>query len=165
LPRGKGRRAAVVVQANLFARIIRVVKSYANQIGARCGEGASGEAARALTKKNTASLTHTPSSAIAHAVSAAEDPEKILDQVVNEMQEDLIKMRQASAQVRAASFCTRRRQLAAARRSNAHATHTRDATQRNNKHTGDGVAEADGGQVQAGAGDGGETERREAAVV
>jgi phage shock protein A len=34
------------------------------------------------------------------AVSAAEDPEKILDQVVNEMQEDLIKMRQASAQVR-----------------------------------------------------------------
>jgi len=33
------------------------------------------------------------------AVSAAEDPEKILDQVVTEMQEDLIKMRQASAQV------------------------------------------------------------------
>jgi hypothetical protein len=34
------------------------------------------------------------------AVSNAEDPEKMLDQVVNEMQEDLIKMRQASAQVR-----------------------------------------------------------------
>jgi phage shock protein A len=33
------------------------------------------------------------------AVSQAEDPEKLLDQVVNEMQEDLIKMRQASAQV------------------------------------------------------------------
>lgn len=33
------------------------------------------------------------------AVSSAEDPEKLLDQVVNEMQEDLIKMRQASAQV------------------------------------------------------------------
>jgi hypothetical protein len=33
------------------------------------------------------------------AVSNAEDPEKLLDQVVNEMQEDLIKMRQASAQV------------------------------------------------------------------
>jgi len=33
------------------------------------------------------------------AVSAAEDPEKLLDQVVTEMQEDLIKMRQASAQV------------------------------------------------------------------
>jgi phage shock protein A len=34
-------------------------------------------------------------------VSAAEDPEKVLDQVVTEMQEDLIKMRQASAQVMA----------------------------------------------------------------
>jgi hypothetical protein len=32
-------------------------------------------------------------------VSSAEDPEKLLDQVVNEMQEDLIKMRQAAAQV------------------------------------------------------------------
>ena len=32
-------------------------------------------------------------------VSAAEDPEKMLDQTVNEMQADLIKMRQASAQV------------------------------------------------------------------
>ena len=32
-------------------------------------------------------------------VSAAEDPEKILDQTVIEMQEDLVKMRQASAQV------------------------------------------------------------------
>jgi phage shock protein A len=30
-------------------------------------------------------------------VSAAEDPEKILDQTVIEMQEDLVKMRQASA--------------------------------------------------------------------
>lgn len=33
------------------------------------------------------------------AVSGVEDPEKMLDQTVNEMQEDLIKMRQASAQV------------------------------------------------------------------
>ena len=33
------------------------------------------------------------------AVSSAEDPEKLLDTVVTEMQEDLIKMRQASAQV------------------------------------------------------------------
>ena len=32
-------------------------------------------------------------------VSSAEDPEKILDQTVVEMQEDLVKMRQASAQV------------------------------------------------------------------
>lgn len=33
------------------------------------------------------------------AVGGAEDPEKILDQAVNEMQSDLIKMRQSSAQV------------------------------------------------------------------
>ncbi|KIZ01776.1 putative membrane-associated protein, chloroplastic Flags: Precursor [Monoraphidium neglectum] len=59
-------RRSVVVQANLFSRITRVVKSYAEQI-----------------------------------VSSAEDPEKVLDQVVNEMQEDLIKMRQAAAQVMA----------------------------------------------------------------
>ena len=35
------------------------------------------------------------------AVGGAEDPEKILDQAVNEMQSDLIKMRQSSAQVNA----------------------------------------------------------------
>ena len=34
-----------------------------------------------------------------HAVGSVEDPEKILDQAVNEMQGNLIKMRQASAQV------------------------------------------------------------------
>ncbi|KAI8466815.1 MAG: PspA/IM30 family-domain-containing protein [Monoraphidium minutum] len=61
-----GRRSSVAVQANLFARLVRVVKSYAEQL-----------------------------------VSAAEDPERILDTVVNEMQEDLIKMRQATAQVMA----------------------------------------------------------------
>ena len=32
-------------------------------------------------------------------VSSVEDPEKMLEQTVNEMQSDLIKMRQASAQV------------------------------------------------------------------
>lgn len=57
-------RRAVVVHANLFSRVVRVVKSYTAQL-----------------------------------VSSAEDPEKILDQAVVEMQEDLIKMRQASAQV------------------------------------------------------------------
>ena len=33
------------------------------------------------------------------AVSGAEDPEKMLDQAVNEMQSDLVRLRQASAQV------------------------------------------------------------------
>jgi len=60
------RTSALNVQANLFSRIGRVAKSYANSI-----------------------------------VSSAEDPEKMLDQTVNEMQEDLVKMRQASAQVMA----------------------------------------------------------------
>ena len=58
------RGASLVVEANLFQRLGRVVGSYANSL-----------------------------------VSAAEDPEKILDQTVIEMQEDLVKMRQASAQV------------------------------------------------------------------
>ena len=34
------------------------------------------------------------------AVSAAEDPEKILDQAVTDMQTDLIRLRQAAAEVR-----------------------------------------------------------------
>ena len=60
----RGRGASLVVEANLFNRLGRVIGSYANSL-----------------------------------VSAAEDPEKILDQTVVEMQEDLVKMRQASAQV------------------------------------------------------------------
>ena len=60
----KDRAARLVVSANLFNRLGRVIGSYANSL-----------------------------------VSAAEDPEKILDQTVVEMQEDLVKMRQASAQV------------------------------------------------------------------
>lgn len=55
-----------VIEANLFSRMGRVIKSYANSL-----------------------------------VSSAEDPEKLLDQTVIEMQEDLVKMRQASAQVMA----------------------------------------------------------------
>ena len=35
-------------------------------------------------------------------VSGAEDPEKLLDQAVNEMQSDLVRLRQASAQVHSA---------------------------------------------------------------
>ncbi|KAL2652083.1 hypothetical protein R1flu_020211 [Riccia fluitans] len=61
---GGSRGGALAAEANIFERIVRVVKSYANAV-----------------------------------VSAAEDPEKLLDQTVNEMNEDLVKMRQASAQV------------------------------------------------------------------
>ncbi|MEW5309342.1 MAG: hypothetical protein WDW38_001236 [Sanguina aurantia] len=55
-------RRSVTVQANLFARVVRLFKSTANNL-----------------------------------VTSAEDPEKMLDQVVDEMQNDLIKMRQAAA--------------------------------------------------------------------
>ncbi|KAK3278318.1 hypothetical protein CYMTET_13736 [Cymbomonas tetramitiformis] len=65
-PLSSSRTYALNVESNLFGRIGRVAKSYANSI-----------------------------------VSSAEDPEKMLDQTVNEMQEDLVKMRQASAQVMA----------------------------------------------------------------
>ncbi|GLJ36994.1 hypothetical protein SUGI_0749440 [Cryptomeria japonica] len=51
-------------QMNIFERVVRLVKSYANAI-----------------------------------LSSVEDPEKILDQTVEEMNTDLTKMRQASAQV------------------------------------------------------------------
>jgi hypothetical protein len=54
----------------------------------------------------TSAAAAAATAAVSAAVSAAEDPEKLLDQVVNEMQEDLIKMRQASAQVRRDMCCT-----------------------------------------------------------
>ena len=38
-------------------------------------------------------------------VSSVEDPEKMLDQTVNEMNDDLIKLRQATAQVRCIKSC------------------------------------------------------------
>ncbi len=54
------------MRANLFERVVRVVKSYANAL-----------------------------------VTSAEDPEKILDQAVEDMQGDLIRLRQAAAEVTA----------------------------------------------------------------
>jgi len=57
---------SIVIEANMFDRLSRVAKSYANNF-----------------------------------ISNAEDPEKMLDQTVSEMSEDLIKMRQATAQVMA----------------------------------------------------------------
>jgi hypothetical protein len=116
---GARRRGAVVVQANLFARITRVFKSYANQLGEALPRGSGHRVAPAAActpprrraapaapsdarrPRRRAPRARAPAHAIPHpAVSAAEDPEKILDQVVTEMQEDLIKMRQASAQAR-----------------------------------------------------------------
>jgi phage shock protein A len=57
---------SVKAEANLFSRVARIFKSYANSV-----------------------------------VSAAEDPEKILDQAVTDMQSDLIRLRQAAAEVKA----------------------------------------------------------------
>lgn len=99
--RGSGQRASVVVEANLFARAVRVIQSYANQIGeCTCAEAAQ---LHCFAVVDTQPQLCT---VFALAVSAAEDPEKLLDQVVNEMQEDLIKMRQASAQVGFHHTCT-----------------------------------------------------------
>jgi phage shock protein A len=61
-----GRNLSVKAEANLFSRVARIFKSYANSV-----------------------------------VSAAEDPEKILDQAVTDMQSDLIRLRQAAAEVKA----------------------------------------------------------------
>lgn len=59
-------RRVVKVEANLFERVVRVAKSYANAL-----------------------------------VSSVEDPEKVLDQAVEDMQNDLIRLRQGAAEVTA----------------------------------------------------------------
>eukprot|EP00882_Tetradesmus_deserticola_P000628 GHRQ01000685.1.p2 GENE.GHRQ01000685.1~~GHRQ01000685.1.p2 ORF type:complete len:337 (+),score=175.08 GHRQ01000685.1:200-1210(+) len=59
-------RSAVLVEANLFSRLVRVVKAY-----------------------------------VGNFTEQFEDPEVMLDRVTDEMQEDLIKMRQATAKVMA----------------------------------------------------------------
>lgn len=60
------RRTRMSVQANLFDRVVRVAKSYANAL-----------------------------------VSSVEDPEKVLDQAVEDMQNVLIRLRQGAAEVTA----------------------------------------------------------------
>jgi hypothetical protein len=57
-------RSSVLVEANLFSRLVRVVKAY-----------------------------------VSNFTEQFEDPEVMLDRVTDEMQEDLIKMRQATAKV------------------------------------------------------------------
>lgn len=63
-PRAAAARGALVVEANLFSRLVRVVKAY-----------------------------------VSNFTEQFEDPEVLLDRVTDEMQEDLIKMRQATAKV------------------------------------------------------------------
>jgi phage shock protein A len=60
----------VSVEANLFSRLVRVVKAY-----------------------------------VSNVTEQWEDPEVLLDRVTDEMQEDLIKMRQATAKVRGIFLC------------------------------------------------------------
>jgi hypothetical protein len=135
------------------------------------------------------------------AVSNAEDPEKLLDQVVNEMQEDLIKMRQASAQVCVSSqqhYAEQSGSVSAAVRINKQPQQPLHAAagvccyvkscswlcvQRLSldrgvlvfcstiyrlphacMRAGDGITEADGGKVQAGAGNSGELVARHSMV-
>ena len=96
---------ATGVQANLFSRFFRVIRSYANSVGKPC------DTAKVLILLDVtmqscanwdaagASWDAAEHAMIVAAVGSAEDPEKMLDQAVNEMQNDLVKLRQASAQV------------------------------------------------------------------
>jgi phage shock protein A len=100
---------AQVTEMNLFERAVRVMKSYANAIVT------SAEVRVSHNRHTRAPTTAIPFVAVVPETSrllsspplappprrAAQDPEKMLEQTVNEMQEDLIKMRQASAQVMA----------------------------------------------------------------
>jgi phage shock protein A len=133
--RPAARGGPVRAEANLFARVVRVFRSYANAIGECVMVWWGGTRARVCPQFLLTALrghlarSHHPSThllpifcfSLFHSsltlsprsllllllslslktptVSAAEDPEKMLDQTVNEMQADLIKMRQASAQV------------------------------------------------------------------
>ena len=69
-PRAAASRGMVSVEANLFSRLVRVVKAY-----------------------------------VSNATEQWEDPEVLLDRVTDEMQEDLIKMRQATAKVGGGAHC------------------------------------------------------------
>lgn len=114
-----------------------------------------------------------PQIVLAAAVSSAEDPEKLLDQVVQEMQGDLIRMRQAAAQVNShynvSSRQSRRtpnyRELALAHQvmvadywnvCSLTRFNTSMLMQVRTVHTGHGVSETNGGQVQASASNSGE---------
>ena len=118
---------------NVFSRLFRVARSYANSLGAQPTLSCifvSPATQQFLAQKNYLIIFAANSACfyferhfacfylsshnamqsynawqgvdlcIACAVSSVEDPEKMLEQTVNEMQSDLIKMRQASAQVR-----------------------------------------------------------------
>ena len=87
---------ATGVQANLFSRFLRVIRSYANSVGMAL------HCPHLLLQLRHCVLTSThvdPDQCCLLTVSGAEDPEKMLDQAVNEMQSDLVRLRQASAQV------------------------------------------------------------------
>lgn len=68
---------------------------------AMTGQRSSRPMRRAVTVEANlfARIARLTKSTVTNLVNQAEDPEKLLDQVVDEMQEDLIKMRQAAAQV------------------------------------------------------------------
>ena len=89
----------MVVEANLFSRFFRVIRSYANSIGGRAALSVTAMSCRVMLLL-ICSSDQQQLPYLCTTVGAAEDPEKILDQAVNEMQSDLIKMRQAAAQVR-----------------------------------------------------------------
>jgi hypothetical protein len=92
----------LTVEANLFSRVVRVIKSYANTLGEET-------AVRSLAPPLLLpGVKHAPAMrvgaqpsvcALPSPVTAAEDPEKILEQATEDMQGDLIKLRSAAAEV------------------------------------------------------------------
>ena len=97
------RVGAGTIQMNLFGRFFRVIRSYANAVGeSLC-------LLKAFRQANPVQRWYVRgyvgSACVAPAVGSAEDPEKMLDQTVNEMQSDLIRMRQSSAQVMMSHPC------------------------------------------------------------
>jgi hypothetical protein len=135
-PRVVNARQSVVVQANLFARIGRIFKSYANSIGAplpfffglasgyrdalhvdfvfpgstrharshtSCTPG-QGTVVCSVMRDVMQEWSSTSDRVIpVSSVSSGEDPERILDQAVEDMNADLIKLRQATAKVHCSS--------------------------------------------------------------
>ena len=93
-PRGSA-CGALGTQMNLFSRLFRVARSYANALGVH-------HSASSVVPAHACMQPHPGADGVPRkplAVNSVEDPEKMLDQTVTEMQNDLIKMRQASAQV------------------------------------------------------------------
>ena len=93
------RKAHTIVRAGLFDRAGRVARGNVNYYGDGIGDPCGQALAKCLSRKLSPSHAHRLF-ASCHAVRQLEDPNKMLDTIVSDIQADLVKMRQASAEVR-----------------------------------------------------------------